>query len=187
MSRSEVRNTIVETASRLFYRNGYNLTGINEIIKEAGVAKATLYHHFRSKDEICLAYLQHKNNTFIRDIRSFTAQPPKGKKRVLALFGFLLAFFDDQDFNGCWCIKTASEVPKDDEVIKTEIQSQKNGLIDFIEELINGNLKNVTPKKSKSLARQVYLLYEGAVAESHLHQSNWPIKAAQELCAQIIA
>ena len=49
MKHAEVRNRIIETASDLFYRNGYNSTGINQIIAEAGIAKATLYNHFKSE------------------------------------------------------------------------------------------------------------------------------------------
>ena len=62
MKHSEVKNHIVETASNLFYANGYNLTGINQIISEAGIAKATLYNHFKSKEDICVSYLQYKYN-----------------------------------------------------------------------------------------------------------------------------
>jgi AcrR family transcriptional regulator len=49
---------IVRTASRLFYRQGYSNTGINQIIEEAGVAKSTLYQQFRSKEDILLVYLE---------------------------------------------------------------------------------------------------------------------------------
>ncbi|MGD1846632.1 MAG: TetR/AcrR family transcriptional regulator, partial [Salibacteraceae bacterium] len=43
MKHSEIRGRIIETASELFYQNGYNSTGINEIIAKSGIAKATLY------------------------------------------------------------------------------------------------------------------------------------------------
>ena len=54
--KSDIRENIVKTASELFYRNGYNSTGINEIIRESGIAKATLYNHFKSKEDLCLSY-----------------------------------------------------------------------------------------------------------------------------------
>jgi len=41
-------------------------------------------------------------------------------------------------------------------------------------------------KEINSLSRQIYLLYESAVSESHLHQEDWPIKETKQLCAQII-
>ncbi|WP_375417605.1 helix-turn-helix domain-containing protein [uncultured Hymenobacter sp.] len=49
---------MLDTAARLFYQQGYPLTGINQLIAAAGVAKASLYQHFRTKDDILHAYLQ---------------------------------------------------------------------------------------------------------------------------------
>ncbi|MBL4708962.1 MAG: TetR/AcrR family transcriptional regulator [Flavobacteriales bacterium] len=179
-----VRNKIIETASDLFYQNGYNSTGINEIIKEAGIAKATLYHHFKSKDEICIAYLEHKNSKFLFDIEAFAKQAPKGKQQVLALFDFLSVFFKTSEFNGCWCINTISEIPRDEESIRSEIQKQKQKFIQLLESLVVDNTSHLT--NAESMAQKVYLLYEGAVSESHLHQESWPIQQAKDLCEQII-
>lgn len=186
MKHSEVKNRIIETASFLFYKNGYNSTGINEIISEAGIAKATLYNHFKSKEEICLAYLQMKNTIFVEDLNTFISSKAKGKTQILAIFDFLELFFQDKDFNGCWCIKTVSEIPKDNEAIRNEIQSQKTNFIELISKLVARNLEAVKTKKVDSLARQIYLLYESAVGESHLHQANWPIKETKKICSQII-
>lgn len=186
MKHSEIKNKIIETASYLFYKNGYNSTGINEIISESGIAKATLYNHFKSKEDICLAYLQFKNTTFLRDIKAYTSSQEKGKSQILSIFDFLQLFFKDKDFNGCWCIKTVSEIPKDNKKIRTEIQNQKNFFLQFIEALIINNTRITIKQKVNSLTRQVYLLYESAVAESHLHKEDWPIKEAKKLCIQII-
>ncbi|MEL6535456.1 MAG: TetR/AcrR family transcriptional regulator [Bacteroidota bacterium] len=184
MKHSEVRNRIIETASTLFYEKGYNSTGINEIIAESGIAKATLYSHFKSKEDICLAYLQFKDAVFIKDIEAFALSKPKGLDQVLAVFGFLKLYFKDKDFNGCWCLKTVAEIPKDNDRVRNEIQAQKRGLIKLIETLILSNLE-VEAEQAGSLARKVYLLYESAIGESHLHKEDWPIIEAQELCAQL--
>ena len=47
-----VRDRLLETAARLFYEKGYGATGINEVIKQAGICKASFYHHFKTKDDI---------------------------------------------------------------------------------------------------------------------------------------
>lgn len=186
MKHSLVHETIVKTASDLFYKKGYNLTGINEIIKESGIAKATLYNHFKSKDDICLAYLQYKNKSFLSEIKAFTKKTPKGKKRILSLFNFLDTFFTDPQFNGCWCIKTVAEIPRDNKVILLEIQNEKKQFIEFIYKLTIANLTRKTEKEYRQLVRQIYVLYEGAVAESHLHQANWPILSAKQVCNVIL-
>ena len=182
-----MRDRIIETASFLFYKNGYNSTGINEIISECGIAKATLYNHFKSKEDICLSYLKFKNTTFLSEIKDHCQAKPKGRPQILAIFDFLQLFFKDKDFNGCWCIKTVSEIPKNNDKIRTEIQVQKNLFIQLITGLVAGNLENLGEEEIDPLARKIYLLYESAVAESHLHQADWPIIETRNLCAQIIS
>ena len=183
MKHSLIRQTIVDTASRLFYQNGYNRTGINQIIDEAGIAKATLYSHFRSKDDICVAYLRYRNETFLRDLAAYVADRPAGKGQILAVFDFLVSFFKEGDFNGCWCINTISEIPKDNVKVRAEIRTQKEKFLALLRTLITGD----RPEDQKTaLARRVYLLYEGAIAESHLLGEPWPIHSARELCEQIL-
>ena len=57
MRESSVKDRILDTASRLFYDQGYHVTGINQIIDEADIARASLYNHFPSKTDLLLAYL----------------------------------------------------------------------------------------------------------------------------------
>jgi len=186
MKHSAVKQRIIETASTLFYEQGYNLTGINEIIKEAGIAKATLYNHFKSKDEICLAYLKHKNDAFIESLKAYIARAPSGKGRLLTLFDFLLQFYKEENFNGCWCINTVSEIPKEKEDIKAAIKHYKLQFMALIERAVEENLMLPSEVAIKMLARQIYVLYEGAIAESHLHQDAWPIESAKAICLKII-
>ena len=187
MKNSAIRQNIIETASFLFYKNGYNSTGINQIISESGIAKATLYSHFKSKEDICIEYLKFKNTTFLEDIESFCRAKRKGENQVLAVFDFLQNFFKDKDFNGCWCIKTVAEIPQDNIRIRKEIQKEKNDFLQLINQLISDNLEDLSSREVTSLGKQIYLLYESAVAESHLHQEDWPIKEAKKLCAKILA
>ncbi|MFK8102023.1 MAG: TetR/AcrR family transcriptional regulator [Saprospiraceae bacterium] len=186
MKNSSVRQNIIETASRLFYNQGYNLTGINEIIREASIAKATLYSHFKSKEDICLAYLKHKNDQLVADVKVFIAQAPKGKSQLLVLFDFLKVFFKSKDFNGCWCLNTISEIPKENERIRSEIQRQKQEFMTLIEDTAKQNYKEMPSKEAELLAKKIYLLYETAVAESHLHESSWPIGTAREMAKAIL-
>ena len=186
MKHAEVKSRIIETASYLFYKNGYNSTGINQIISEAGIAKATLYNHFKSKEEICLAYLKHKNVSFLEDFETFTTSKKQGKEQLLAIFDFLTLFYQQKDFNGCWCIKTVSEIPKDNKVIRDEIQLQKNSFIALIMKLVTANMEGIDEAQTASLARQIYLLYESAVGESHLHQEDWPILESKNICERLI-
>ncbi len=184
MKHGLARQTIIETASRLFYTHGYNLTGINQIIEEAGIAKATLYNHFRSKEDICIAYLEYKDTAFFEQLRPFLEAYPKGRERIMGLFDFLSRFYQGDDFNGCWCLNTVSEIPKDNTNIRQVIMAGKDVLIDLIEELVSDI--SITELKKKELAKQIYLLYESGLSESHLHQKVWPIATARAICEQLL-
>ncbi len=184
---SEVRQNIIKTASFLFYKNGYNSTGINEIIAETGIAKATLYSHFRSKEDLCRAYIRFKSDAFASELETFCRSKRKGKEQILALFEFLRIFYHSNEFYGCWCMKTIAEIPMENEKVRSEIQQQKNKFIDLINVLINNNLKYIPAGKTETIAKRIYLMYESAVGESYLHQEDWPIKEAKEICSQIIA
>lgn len=61
---TDVRERILETASSLFYRQGVRAVGIDRVIEEAGVAKASLYRHFRTKDDLVAAFLEREDRDF---------------------------------------------------------------------------------------------------------------------------
>jgi len=175
MIKRNTKELIIDTASELFYQKGYNLIGINEIIEKSGIAKATLYNHFKSKEDLCLAYLDKRDKELIENIDSFCQSKPKGNKRLIAVIEFLLPFFNSGKFNGCWCLRTVAEIPQDNIKIKQKIKKNKNQFLQFIEGLVRNNKPNLTKGKQEKLARYIYLLYEGAVAESHLQSESWPI------------
>lgn len=182
METNSVRQTIINSASILFYKNGYNNTEINEILQNSGVSKSTLYDHFKTKEEICIAHLRHRNEEFSKQVMAYTEQAPKGVDRVMAVFHYLELFYKMEDFNGCWSIKVFSEVPMANELIKSEVISQKNGFINYIEMLLTDNIEVNEPKDHKILAQKIYMLLEGAVAQSNLHKKEWPITLAKEMC-----
>jgi len=186
MKHSLVRETIIKTASNLFYQKGYNSTGINEIISESGIAKATLYNHFKSKEDICVAYLNNLNTPFLKDIEKFTLLKPKGTEQILALFEFLEIFYRSGNFNGCWCLNTISEIPSENKKIRNEIQRGKINFLELIVRLLEINFPNKAKKEVAVLSKQVYLVYESAISESHLHQDEWPIKTAKGIIKKLL-
>lgn len=185
MKHNLVRQTIVETSTNLFYKNGYNSTGINEIIKEAGIAKATLYNHFPSKEDICLAYLDYMNDTFISSIKDHISKAQQGKPKVIAIIDFLRGFYKQDGFGGCWCIRTVAEIPRDNKKILAKIQNHKMELLSIIEDTVS-DATNLNHQNASSVAKQLYVLYEGAVSESYLHRSDWPIISAIKSAKAII-
>ena len=137
--KNDTRNKIIETAAELFYQKGYNLTGINEIISESGIAKATLYSHFKSKEDLLVAYLVKKDGQLLKEIKAFCNHKPKGNQRLIAVLEFLIQFFNQDDFNGCWCIRSIAEVPRSNQNIRLTIKNNKTEFRHFLQQLVAEN------------------------------------------------
>jgi AcrR family transcriptional regulator len=106
---SAARTRILETAARLFYAEGVHAVGIDRIIAEAGVAKATFYHHFPSKDELVRAYLQEQS----RQQRATAAALPPAAPRemLLAIFDAVGELGREPGYRGCPFVNAAAEYP----------------------------------------------------------------------------
>ncbi|WP_431198834.1 TetR/AcrR family transcriptional regulator [Mucilaginibacter sp. P19] len=128
MKTSAVRNQIVETASRLFYKQGYNATGINQIIEEAGVAKASLYQHFHSKEDLLVEYLTVKGAETNAALKAEAEKFEAPKEKVLAVFDFLAEVSVQPEYYGCNFLNIVSELPVDSERVRGIIRKQKDGV-----------------------------------------------------------
>lgn len=184
--KSQTRDVIINTASTLFYEKGYNLTGINEIIDKAGIAKATLYSHFKSKEDLCVAYLELRDQELLENMKAYCEAKPKGNKQLIAVMEFLSLFFHQEEFNGCWCIRTFAEVPRDNTKIKNKIKENKTLFLEFLKTLVKDNKPQLSNKQQDRLATRIYLLYESAVMECHLQGDEWPITENLQMLKSIL-
>ena len=187
MQKSNIKDHIIEIASQLFYKNGYNSTGINEIIAKADIAKATLYHHFPSKETICIAYLEKRHRAFMDSFKTYIENESTGEKKMVALFDYLRDQYRAGDFYGCWAQKTLGELsPKDQEIHRT-IQKHKKELLLMLGEIVGENIANVSKAETEKISGGLYLLYESAITESHLHQNDWPIHLAKSVAPSLFS
>ena len=92
---------ILEVATDLFYKQGYRATGINEVIKKSGVAKATFYSHFPTKDDLCKVYLKGLRDRELEFIDSYIAAASDPESRFLAVIESLEPWLIDTEFRGC--------------------------------------------------------------------------------------
>lgn len=178
-----VRERLINTASDLFYQNGYNNTGINEVIEKAKVAKASLYTHYKTKDDLCVAYLQHKEEQFLGDLKGSLIGKPKGKLKLLGLFDHLREVYRHDDFKGDHCVNILAEIPKEHKKIREEVTKHKSNLRSYIQELVEENSDTQYPDK---LTNKLFLLFEGALMQSYVVQDSWPIKEAKDIALTLL-
>jgi AcrR family transcriptional regulator len=116
------RERILETAYELFSRHGIHAVGIDRIIAEASVAKATLYHHFPSKEALVIAFLDLREERWTygwleREAKQRAATP---QERASAVFDALDDWFHQPDYEGCSFINTLLELTDGDSPVHRE-------------------------------------------------------------------
>ncbi|SFD04793.1 TetR family transcriptional regulator [Pseudoalteromonas denitrificans] len=169
------REHIISHALPLFYQNGFNATGIELIISQAGVSKKTLYKYFKSKDDLILSVLTKRDEIFRRkliDKTEFLGKTAEGK--LLALFDFLHAWFNEVNFFGCMFINASAEFTDIEHPSHIVCSEHKNKIKAYIKSLaFEANIK-----KSSELSAQLNILMEGAIVEAHVSgDKNSAIKA----------
>ena len=106
------RERILDAAYELFSRRGIRGVGINEVIERAGVATATLYRHFASKDELVLAFLRLREQRWTKDFVEAGAMDggDDAEGRLLAIFDVFDEWFQRDDFEACSFINVLLEM-----------------------------------------------------------------------------
>lgn len=106
------RERILATAYELFARRGIRDVGIDEVIARAGVAKASLYKHFRSKDELVLAFLERREQLWTRDFleQQSDLRGVSAEEQLLAIFDVLDEWFADEEFEACSFVNVLLEM-----------------------------------------------------------------------------
>lgn len=170
------KERILDKASILFHTQGYNSTGINQIIEEAKVAKASFYQHFKSKEDLCVAFLEWRHEYWFTKLEEFTSDQKDSKLKVLASFDFLIAMNQKENFRGCSFLNLLSEIPSDNEKILSVIQSHKSDLRNYFK----GEIEN------ELLADHIYLLFESCIIESQLFKSNHLIEQSKKIIQTLI-
>ncbi|WP_318310820.1 TetR/AcrR family transcriptional regulator [Flagellimonas crocea] len=186
MQRPDLHQHIISSAGNLFYSQGYNSTGINEIISKCDIAKATLYSHFKSKEDICIAYLVQRHNAFMDNLKRYVAERNKGRAQLLAIFDLLRDMYLEENFQGCWGIKTLGELSPDQTKIIEVIRQQKKELLLYLGEVVGDNISNLSKAETEKISSGLYLLYESAVTESHLFKNDWPIFMARSIAPSLL-
>ena len=181
---------ILEVATDLFYKQGYRATGINEVIKKSGVAKATFYSHFPTKDDLCKVYLKaliHKEMDFVETYIA-AARTPKG--RLLAIIESLGPWLIDTEFRGCAFINMASEIPDANSPLrkpgKDLYDNMRSRVETLSQELIDSDAKKYGHLKVKELSNHYMMAFSGAAALGEVYHDIWPVEHAIKTMKRLI-
>jgi AcrR family transcriptional regulator len=151
---------LIDAAIVLFTENGFHATGIDRIAEVAKVSKKTMYHHFRSKEELILAALRHYDGLFRSHfMKSVDKSGAKPCDRLTLIFDVADHWFSTQAFFGCMFINAVSEYSRQDTAIRNICKEFKKQMLSFIEPLV----KDAGIEEYKVIVASISILLEGAI------------------------
>lgn len=177
------RERLIQTARRLFYREGLRAVGIDRVLAESGVAKMTLYRYFASKDALILACLEeHERDFWALWDKEVGGDAPEAKSgaRIMDLIRFIARRTSDPAYQGCIFLNTAQSFPEQDHPAHRVAVKHKGSVLSRLLKLAG----DAGARDTEALSRQLLLLINGTQATAGMlgRETQWAIvDAAQAL------
>lgn len=178
------RARILEAATDLFYREGIRAVGIDTIIARSGAAKMSLYRNFASKDDLVVAFLEHRDSIYWQwwD-HVMMAHPDDARRQIGDLFASLTRRVTSPLYRGCPFINTATEFPDPDHPARALCLANKREL----RRRLNDLALRAGARDPKILADQLLLLMEGAYAAAQNFRAGGPAPSLRRAAEALLA
>ncbi|MEU2347847.1 TetR/AcrR family transcriptional regulator [Modestobacter sp. NPDC049651] len=175
---SEARERLLRTASALFYAEGLRGVGVDRVIAEASVTRATFYRHFPGKEDLVVAYLEGVD----RAVRERVGEVPADAEGAAAWLRGLTAALGEQlcgaGFRGCAFINAAAENPDPDSAVRRAVRAHR----EWLETAVRAAFAAVGHPDPADAARRWLVLRDGAMVAGYLAD---PVQAQAALDAGV--
>jgi AcrR family transcriptional regulator len=184
------RERILAKALELFYKQGYTATGVNQIIKEAEVARASFYDHFHSKEDLLVAYATEMARTEIAGIRADVLKLSTARERFFGPLAVLKPWLESSGYRGCPFQNVMAEAPPEAARVWEVARQHRESLRTFLQELAL-DLKDSGPAFAhlvpEAVAPTYLMLFEGAIALCVAYRQIWPVDHAESTLLTLIS
>lgn len=178
------RDRLLDTAIDLFYANGVNSIGLDNIIADTGVTKTTFYNHFESKEDLVVAALKKRDEwevaAFQRAVRSVAGDDPRAQ--LFGVFDVFDRWFNDPSFGGCMFINAAAEFPDPRDPVHQVAAEHKKRSRDWYRDLA----KQAGANDPEHFADLYTTLVEGVLILRHVHGRNDAARTTRSLVVRLI-
>jgi AcrR family transcriptional regulator len=182
MAQASARDRILDTAKRLFYRDGLRATGIDRIVAESGVAKMSLYRHFASKDDLIAAFLDWRHDHWTSWFTAAVEARLARHEGLAAVADVLGEWFGQDDFRGCAFINAVAETgATDDPRHLGQAVRHKHDLERYLAD-VAARLDLTKPDQA---AEEAMLCVEGMIVRAQMGPSPRIVEAGRRLLARI--
>ena len=179
---SPARGRILDAAFALFYARGIRAVGVDLIIAESGVAKATFYKHFPAKDDLVVAYLDKVDGIWTDQLRrAAEAAGNDPADQLVGMFDALSQACRRQGYRGCAFINAAAESAPDSPAHDRTV-AHKTAVLAWVRELA----ERAGAREPGALARSLVLLLDGGLASGALDASPEAPAAAKAAARSLV-
>ena len=175
------RERLLSAADELFYQEGVHTVGIDRVIERAGVAKATLYSTFGSKDELVRCYLLRRHETRRERITRRLERYDTPRARLLGVFDIMGETFVDTGYRGCAFQNASAETPAGGDV--EEVSDLARG---WVRSLFVDLARDAGVADPAGLAAKLVLLYDGAVVGARMDRDPGSAVLARQLAEDLL-
>src|SRR5580704_390289 len=179
--RPSARERLLAAANELFYNEGVHTVGIDRIIEQAGVAKASLYNTFGSKGELVRAYLQTRHASVTQRITQAVERYDTPRERLLAVFEGQGELFAQPDYRGCAFARASAESHPGD-LPEQAAEAYRRWVRALLTELAD----RAGVPEPEILARQLHLLYDGSGQSARMDHDPAAAAAARAAAATLL-
>ena len=176
---ASARERLLAAANELFYAEGVHTVGIDRVIEKAGVAKASLYNTFGSKDELVRAYLESRHARIAGRYASYLEQLPTPREKLLGVFAAQGELFAEPGFQGCAFASATSEAHG------TLVDEAADGYRAWVRELLTGLAREAGAPDPGLLGRQLHMVYDGASQSARMDHDP-AVSAAARAAAEVL-
>ena len=174
------RERLLEAANELFYDEGVHTVGIDRVIERAGVAKASLYNTFGSKDELVRAYLEGRHARVAERITRYLERYSDPRDRLLGVFEAQGELFAEQGFRGCAFVSASAESPG--EAVSRAADDYRG----WVRGLLTGLAREAGAAEPEKLGRQLHMIYDGASLSARMDHDPSSARAARAAAAALL-
>lgn len=160
----DARERILDAAYTLFCTHGIRAVGIDRIIERSGVAKMTMYRHFRSKDDLVLEVMQRRELLWTEEwlMNEVLARADSPAQRLLAIFDVFDEWFRKRSFEGCLFVNVLLEIDDRHNAIHRASRQHLANIRGFIQSLaIDAGIVDLDP-----FSRQWHILMKGSIVSA---------------------
>jgi AcrR family transcriptional regulator len=174
---------LTAAAMRLFQERGISRVGINEIVREAEVARMSLYNNFRSKDDLALAAYAALSEARQEAVDAAIAVSPDARSAILAIFDLAQELAGAPSFRGCAFLDLAAHSGPDDAPLIALVRHHKAALRERFTRLA----RECGEHDPDLLGRQLLALWDGALSDAFIEGDVAPIAAARAAAARLLS